>query len=88
MFTVIERSGQIYVIPKTSQESIYESYTTLWATASQEPINTDEFKTALKSSRQYVNQSLFECQYVSEDEIESQDNDFSSLAPKKLYSTW
>lgn len=88
MFTIIERSGQIYVIPKTSQESIYESYTTLWATASQEPINTDEFKAALKSSRQYVNQSLYECQYVSEDEMEGQDKDFSSLAPQKLFSTW
>ena len=84
MYVVVERSGRIYVVKKNQQDTTFESYSSLWAAASQEPFHNEEFDEAQKKARQYLNQSLYDCQYGSEEE----DEPSLSLEPKKLYSTW
>ena len=84
MYVVVERSGRIFVVKKNHQDTTFESYSSLWAVASHEPNHSKDFEEAEKKARQYLNQSLYDCQYGSEE----QDDVSLSLEPKKMYSTW
>lgn len=76
---LVERSGKIYLMKPDDNDTKFESYSKLWAIASEEPTTKKEYQDSEKKIRKYMNRQLYECEYGSEDD---------EYQPSKLYSTW
>ena len=76
---LVERSGKIYLMKPNEDDTTFESYSKLWAIASENPNTTQEYQVIEKKVRKYMNRQLYECEYGSEDD---------EYHPSKLYSTW